>query len=241
VGVGIHVEFEKRISNKILSALPAGEYARIAPDLKPIHLTQGDYLYRAGDACQYAWFLLDGLLSVYAVTEEGEAMDVGMISTEGTAGILAALQRWRAPFTATIEISGDALQISAPALREEFSRHGQLHDILLKYTAFLYEQIAQSALCSRFHNTEQRLSRVLLAISNRIESHSLPLTHEQLSRLIGAQRPRVTGILDSIEAEKLVHLARGRISILDRKGLKAHACGCYRVIQEAMAHYLVHL
>lgn len=35
MGVGIHVESEKRISNKILSALPAAEYACFAPDLKP--------------------------------------------------------------------------------------------------------------------------------------------------------------------------------------------------------------
>lgn len=241
MAIAIQVESKNRISNKILSALPGGDYARIARDLKPIHLTPGDYLYRIGDTCESAWFLLDGLLSVDAVTEEGETMDVGMIGTEGTAGILAAFEGWLAPFTATVEIGGDALQISAAALRNEFNRRGQLHDILLKYAAFLYEQIAQSALCSRFHNTEQRISRVLLAISNRIESHSVLLTHEQMSRLIGAHRPHVTGILDTLEAEKLLHLARGRVSIVDREGLEAHACGCYHIIKEAMAHYLAHL
>jgi CRP-like cAMP-binding protein len=241
MGVVIQRESQRRISNKILSALPASAFARIAPNLKPIHLTEGDCLYRASDACQYAWFLLNGLVSVVAVTGEGETMDVGMIGPEGTAGILAAFEGWRAPFTATVEISGDALEVSAAALRDEFNRHGQLHDILLKYTAFLYQQIAHSALCSRFHRAEQRLCRTLLAISDRIDSRSLRLTHEQLSRLIGAHRPRVTSILDALEAEKVLHLARGSISIADREGLEAHSCDCYHVIKEAMAHYLAHL
>jgi CRP-like cAMP-binding protein len=239
--VSLQVQCLAPASNKILSALPADEYARIEPDLKPIQLTQGDRLYRAGDACQCAWFLLDGLLLIHAVTKDGETMDVGMIGAEGTAGLLAALEGWRAPFTATVEISGDALQISAEALRAEFNRLGRLHDVLLKYTAFLYQQIAQSALCGRFHSAEQRLSRVLLAISNRIESHSLPLTHERLSWLIGGQRPRVTSILDLLETEKLLHLGRGRISILDRKRLETHVCSCYHVIEEAMTQYLAHL
>jgi CRP-like cAMP-binding protein len=237
----IEIQPENTASNKILSALAPEEYSRIAPNLKQIHLAQGDRLYTAGDDCEGAWFLLDGLLSVVAVTGEGETMDVGMIGREGTAGILAAFEGWRAPFTATVEISGDALGVSAEALRHEFNRHRQLHDILLKYTAFLYQQIAHSALCSRFHSAEQRLCRTLLAISDRVDSPSLRLTHEQLSRLIGAHRPRVTSILDALEAEKVLHLARGSISIADRKGLEAHSCDCYHVIKEAMAHYLAHL
>lgn len=169
-------------------------------------------------------------------------MDVGMIGTEGTAGILAALEGWRAPFTATIEISGDALQISAIALREGFNRNRQLRDILLKYTAFLYQQIAQSALCSRFHSAEQRLCRLLLAISDRIDSKTIiPLTHERLSKMTGTKRPHVTTILDSLDTQKLVGLSRGRILILNRQGLETRACGCYHVIKEAMVCYLAHL
>jgi CRP-like cAMP-binding protein len=227
--------------NKVIASLTPTEYRRIAPNLKTIHLASGELLYSVGDPCRSAWFLLSGLVSVAAVTEKGETMDVGMIGVEGTAGILAALNDWRAPFTATVEIGGDALQISADALRDEFNQNGQLHDTFLRYTAFLYQQIAQSALCSRFHYTEQRLCRFLLAISDRIESQTIPLSHERLSQMIGAQRPRVTMILDALETQEYVQLARGKISILDREGVAAHACDCYRVIQAAMTNYLGHL
>jgi CRP-like cAMP-binding protein len=241
VAVQIQIESAKRISNKILSALPAAEYARIAPNLQPVYLAHGKLLYRAGDACHSAWFLLDGLLSVAAETEEGETIDVGMIGTEGTAGILAALHDWHAPFTATVEISGQALQISADALRTEFNRHSELHDVMLKYTAFLYHQIARSVLCSRFHRTEQRLCRFLLAIADRIESQTLRLSHERLSHMIGAQRPRVTSTLDALAGHKLLQLTRGKITILDRQELETHACDCYAMINHAMMNYLAHL
>jgi len=236
----IQIESGKTI-NKVFASLTPNEYGRVAPNLEAIHLAQGQLLYRAGDACRSAWFLLSGLVSVAAVTEKGETMDVGMIGVEGTAGILAALEDWRAPFTATVEIGGDALQISAHALRDEFNQNGQLHNTFLRYTAFIYQQIAQSALCSRFHHAEQRLCRFLLAIADRVESHTIPLSHERLSQMIGAQRPRVTMVLDALETQKHIRLARGKISILDREGVAAHACDCYRVIQAAMAHYLAHL
>lgn len=238
--MSLQVQSSNSDSNKILSALTTDEYARIAPNLHPIHLPQGNLLYRAGDGCEYAWFLLSGLLSLAAVTERGETMDVGMIGAEGTAGILALLDGWRAPFTATVEISGDAFQIPAEVLRAEFNRHGQLYNVLLKYTAFLYHQITRSVLCGRFHHIEQRLCRSLLTISDRIESKNITLSHDRLSHLIGAQRPHVTRILDALATEKLVGLARGKISILNSEGLETHACSCYQVVKEAMTHYLAH-
>src|SRR5207253_9363190 len=85
-------QFSKLNRNKILSMLPADEYTRIVQTLKPVHLSEGNLLYKAGEACEHAWFLLRGLVSVLAVSKDGEALDVGMIGAEGVAGILAALQ-----------------------------------------------------------------------------------------------------------------------------------------------------
>ncbi|HYW74597.1 MAG TPA: Crp/Fnr family transcriptional regulator [Pyrinomonadaceae bacterium] len=236
----IQVQSSKK-TNKILSALSAADYARIAPNLKLIHLAQGEKLYSTGEGCKWSWFLLDGLLSVAAETEEGETMDVGMIGTEGAAGMLAAFHDWQAPFTATVEIRGQAMRISAVALKEEINRLSELQVALLKYTAFLYHQIARSVLCGRFHQTERRLCRFLLTISDRIGSPIIPLKHERLSHLIGAHRPRVTGTLNKLAAQKLLQLTRGKIVILDRAELETHACSCYTIIDDAMTRYLAHL
>jgi hypothetical protein len=78
----------------------------------------------------------------------------------------------------------------------------------------------------------------LLAISDRIESQNIMLSHDRLSHMIGAQRPHVTRILDALATVKLVGLARGKISILNSEGLETRACSCYQIIKEAMTHYL---
>jgi len=109
-------------------------------------------------------------------------------------------------------------------------------------TVRLFQRVlAQFNVRAEFHSAEQRICRLLLAISDRIESNTIPLTHERLSEMTGTKRPHVTTILDSLNAQKLVSLTRGKISILNREGIDTHACECYRSIKEAMTYYLAHL
>ena len=63
--------------------------------------------------------------------------------------------------------------------------------------------------------------------NDRLVGDEIPLTHEFLSLMLGVRRSGVTVALNYLESRGLISLARRRIVITDRDGLKAAANGTY--------------
>jgi hypothetical protein len=66
-------------------------------------------------------------------------------------------------------------------------------------------------------------------IDDRLQTAELHITQDLLSRLLGTRRATVTQAANQQDA-KLIESLRGRIRILDRKGLENVACSCYAII-----------
>lgn len=73
------------------------------------------------------------------------------------------------------------------------------------------------------------MARDLLVYHDRVEAGDLPLlTHQLLAEMLGVQRGSVTLAAARLQRDGIIRYSRGRIAILDRQGLEAAACGCYR-------------
>ena len=104
--------------------------------------------------------------------------------------------------------------------------------VLHRYTQALFTQIAQSAACNRLHSTEQRCARWLLMTQDRVGANEFPLTHEFLGQMLGVRRATVTEVAGTLQKMGLITYYRGKITVINRKGLEATSCECYRVIQD---------
>jgi Mn-dependent DtxR family transcriptional regulator len=58
-----------------------------------------------------------------------------------------------------------------------------------------------------------------------------PLTQEFLARMLGVRRASVSVAQAMLQRAGLIRYTRGTISVLDRAGLEAASCGCYRIIR----------
>ena len=73
---------------------------------------------------------------------------------------------------------------------------------------------------------------------DRVQRDTFHLTHEFLSDMLGTARTDVTKAVGTLRDANLIRSSRGSITILDREGLEAVTCACYRVISEELDQFL---
>jgi hypothetical protein len=106
-----------------------------------------------------------------------------------------------------------------------------LHDLLERYTQAYINEVVQGVVCSRLHAIAQRCARWLLLTHDRVDADQFPLTQQFLARMLGVRRASVGTVAGTLRKAGLIRYSRGVITILDRPGLEAAACECYRIIE----------
>jgi CRP-like cAMP-binding protein len=102
---------------------------------------------------------------------------------------------------------------------------------LLLYTQALMTQMAQTAVCNRHHNLEQRLCRLLLFSLDRLRSDKLWITQELLANMLGVRREGVTEASLALQKTGVMRYTRGHITVTDRQALERRSCECYAVVK----------
>lgn len=215
------------VANVLLAALTDTNYQRLLPGLEPIVLTFGEVLYEPGEKIRHVYFPGNSLVSLLTVVDRHQALEVGMVGREGLVGVPVALGGGVSPVRALVQGAGTAMRMTSARFLKEFRKSPQLQEQVHGYTEMLMAQITQIAACNRFHVVEARLARWLLMTRDRMRSDQFRLTQEFLAHMLGVRRVGVTKAAVALQARKLIDYSRGKIRILDRKGLEASACSCY--------------
>ncbi|HEX8069580.1 MAG TPA: Crp/Fnr family transcriptional regulator [Pyrinomonadaceae bacterium] len=217
--------------NRLLAALPPAEYEELAPALEPVSLDLGRILYEPPDPIPHVYFPTTCLISFIAELPDGSGAEVGLVGCEAMAGVEVILGAEQAVKVATVQGAGHALRLKAEQLRAAFARGGRLQAYLLRYTHALMTQISASVVCNIRHNIDQRLARWLLMYQDRVGADEFYLTHEFMANMLGIRRAGVSEVAKRLQQAGVVAYDRGRFRILNRPGLEAHVCECYRTVR----------
>ena len=218
--------------NRLLARLPPQEYQRLLPHLQLVPLELKHLLYEARSPIDYAYFPNRGVVSALTVMEDGRAIEVATIGDEGMVGLPLLVGANTTANRLIVQVPGEALRMGASVLRGEVSRDSPLRRLLVLYhTAFL-SQVSQAVACNGLHSVHQRCCRWLLMTQDRAHSDVFPMTHELLAEMLGVRRSTVSEVLEPLKEQGLIRYSRGKLTVLDREGLKAGSCECYRTINE---------
>jgi CRP-like cAMP-binding protein len=217
-------------TNRILASLPARDLLRLKRQLEPVRLLFGQVLYEPGRTIRQVYFPLDCLVSLLTAVDRKRTLEVGMVGKEGMAGMPFILGVGVSGTRALVQGAGNALRMAAAPFRKEFDHTPALQQALYRYTYALMAQVSQTAACNRFHEAEQRLCRWLLMTRDRVGSDEFPLTQEFLAHMLGVRRVAVTEAASSLKRRRLIDYARGRLRVLDVRGLERASCSCYRIV-----------
>jgi CRP-like cAMP-binding protein len=142
------------------------------------------------------------------------------------------------PLRALVQGPGVAWRIGVVAFRSELARSPALQRGLHRYLYVLMAQLAASAACLRYHLIGPRLARWLLMSQDRAHADRFHVTHEFLAYMLGVRRVGVTAAASALQRRGLIAYHRGDLTVLDRPGLEAAACGCYAAHRRAYAELL---
>ena len=131
---------------------------------------------------------------------------------------------------AVVQSAGQAYRLASQQIKGEFKRAPVLR-LLLRYTQALITQMSQTAVCNRLHTLAQQLCRWLLLSLDRLKGNKLVMTQELIANMLGARRQGMTEAAQELQEVDLIRYARGRIAVLDRKGLEKRTCECYAVVK----------
>jgi CRP-like cAMP-binding protein len=213
--------------NRLLAALTDRCRLAFMSNCEQIELSVGEVLCRAGEELRHVYFPLSCCLYQMTATETGERLAIGLIGNEGMLGVPLALGVDVAAQMTQVQAAGSVLRMSAALFRRQNRESLSLRQEMHRYAHVLMSQLARAIACTHHHVVEARLARWLLMTRDRGHANQFCLTHELMAELLGVRRAGVTRAASSLRQRKLIRYTRGRIIIMDERGLEAAACGCY--------------
>jgi CRP-like cAMP-binding protein len=235
------------VQNHFLATLSPVDFEQLRPFLRIVELKRHAIIHEANKPVDAVYFVESGVISRVARTQADGAVEVAVVGRFGLVGLSVILGTMVALHRTVVQIPGLALRISAGDLQTIMTKNPAIRDHLLRYVQLLMSQKAQVALCNAKHDIDKRLARWLLLAHDRVAGNQLPVTHDLLATMLGVRRAGVTEALATLEADGVISKTRGALKIVSREALKAHACECYKIIddrfawQRAMTHYEYHI
>jgi CRP-like cAMP-binding protein len=224
--------------NWLLGAMETSSRKRIDPHLEPVQLKLGAIVCEAGGLLKHAYFPQGGVLSLLTVLENGSAIETANIGREGAFGLFAAMYSRVSFNRCLVQLASGIVRCPIEVLQSEFKRSEHVRDLFVSYSETLLSQVQQTVACNALHTTEQRICRWLLMMHDRADGRDLPYTHEFLANMLGANRKSVTLAAQSMQEAGLINYRRGKIQVLDRRGLERASCECYAIVRERFDAFL---
>jgi CRP-like cAMP-binding protein len=219
--------------NCLLAALPGSDRRRILAGCESVELAVGEVLYVAWEPLDCIYFPTSSFISLTMPCGDAAAFEVGLVGNEGMLGIALVLDAAISCERAVVQGAGSAFRMDAAPLRSELRRSEALRGEIDRYVHMRMSQLAQSAICAHFHLLESRLARRLLMTQDRARANTFNVTQEVLASKLGVRRVGVTKAASALQKRRLIHYSRGDITVLDRRGLMAASCRCYKADRES--------
>lgn len=202
--------------NHLLAALPAEAMRPWLALLEPVDLPLGLVLYDSGQTRAHVFFPTTAIASLMFTLENGDALEAAVVGNEGMVGIAVFMGGGSTRSQAVVQSAGRGYRLPSGAINEAFDLNGPVTRLLLRYTQALVTQIAQTAVCNRHHTLDQQLCRWLLLRMDRMAGNELVITQALIAGMLGVRREGITEAALKLQADGLIHYARGRITLLDR-------------------------
>lgn len=205
----------------LFSALSAQAVAELSTSPR-VRLARDEMLFAAGDPAHAIYLVIDGEVALEIDGADGKSVCVAMVATGGVFGELGALDGQPRSVGARAAQPTNLLSIRASAFLTLIRTNP---DFALAVAAELAGKLRRTnaqITGLTFHSLRSRVAGLLdaLAAAHPAETPSLAITQTELAARIAASREKVNGHLQAMQTAGAIRLGRGRIDVIDRRGLR---------------------
>lgn len=183
---------------------------------------KGQILHQGGSDCSGLFIVKSGRLRAFIISQSGREITLYRLFERDICLFSASCIMKNISFDISIEAETDTEVLVIPA---------DTYEALMK-TSVAVADYTNQLMASRFSDVmwimeqalftslDSRLSSFLLDERAIDGSDSLKITHEEIAMHLGSAREAVTRMLKYFQEENLVQLSRGKITLVDIKGLR---------------------
>lgn len=219
--------------NNLLRRLSSADFALIEPHLVLADTGPKDLLYSPGDDVETVHFPCGpSLVSYLVANEDGRDVETILVGREGAVGGIVSQGYLPAYTRIMVKFGGPFARMNIGKLDAAKSRSASLRNIFARYADCMLAQIFQSTACNAIHSIEQRTAKWIIAAMERTDGNEVvPLTHEQLSTLLGVGRSYASRVIQTFKAEGVLETRRGSILVRNPDALRIRACLCNEAVK----------
>lgn len=196
---------------------------RVTDQTQERQFAKGQFLHQGNRDCTGLILLRCGQLRVFIESDSGKEITLYRLFPWDICLFSASCIMKNISFELQVQAERDCDVFIVPAnLYESLMQEspevadytGQLMAARFSDVMWMLEQVL-------FTSFDSRLSAFLLEQSEIEDAPSFDITHEEIARHLGSAREVVSRMLKYFSEEGLVRLSRGRVTLLDKKRLRA--------------------
>ncbi|WP_458758772.1 Crp/Fnr family transcriptional regulator [Afipia sp. TerB] len=208
------------------------DFALIAPHLEHTEAAVDDLLYNPGDNVETVHFPCGPTLVSFLVSnEDGRDVETILIGREGAVGGVVSLGFLPAFTRISVKVSGPLVRLKVAKLEAAKAQAPTLRHLFARYADCMLAQIFQSTACNAIHSIEQRTAKWIISAMDRTGDHRVPMTHEQLSTMLGVGRSYASRVIQTFKAEGVLETRRGAILVRNSEALANRSCMCNEAVK----------
>lgn len=225
----------ERPFNNLLRRLNSADFGLIEPYLVAAEAGPNDLLYNPGDGVEVVHFPCGPSLVSYLVpNEDGRDVETILVGREGAVGGIVSQGFLPAYTRITVKVGGPFVRLRVSKLDAAKAQSSTLRYLFARYADCMLAQVFQSTACNAIHSIEQRTAKWILSARERTGDDLVPLTHEQLSTMLGVGRSYASRVIQTFKAEGILETRRGAILIRNEAALATRSCLCNEAVK---AHF----
>lgn len=188
------------------------------------------FLWYQGDPGDHLAVVADGLVKITVASERGDEMVLATLGAGEVLGELSVIDQGPRSASAVAVQATTALVVNRTALLSAMQRSPALLDALLHTLGAMLRRLTEQTTDLVFLDLGGRIAKLLIQRAehssddpSRRLAVDLHLTQTELAQMVGASRPAVNRVLQSLVGRGIIHVDGRTIEIVDAPALRRRA------------------